>query len=283
MYPWFTHQCACSVMEINCYERDIIGLEGEIRDILRSLDPRVLNSLIISHCPELAVPKEIRRFRSLITLELYNTTVVHWPSTASLSLPYMPYLTTIYIVRSRLLGGFPDGLTSDLSPNVVDIEFSATDFGGSVPDDLDTKWPDVVMRYLEYCGLQEFPKPLVHMGLTDLSLAGNNISVVPESLNESSMYVMLDRNPLKKIPEGFEAMSELFYLTVQYTNITTRPQWIQNIEETALNFRARGSPYCNGLLSDNPEAVFAWCMQDDFSNGIFPLALRDEDRSIKET
>ncbi|KAK1942934.1 hypothetical protein P3T76_005571 [Phytophthora citrophthora] len=283
MYPWFTQQCACSVMEISCYERDITGLEGEIRDALRSLDARVLNSLIISHCPALTIPEELRRFHNIIFLELYNTTVVHWPITASLSLPFVPYLTTIYIVRSRLLGGIPDGLTSDLSPSIVDIEFSATDFDGPLPDDLDTKWPDVLLLYLEHCGLQEFPKALAQMDLTDLSLIDNNISVLPESLSESFMYVTLDRNPIEKIPDGFESMTELFYFTVQYTNITTISRWIQNTQETTLNFRARGTPYCNGLPSKSTEARFAWCTYDDYSDGIFPLVLRDEVRAIKET
>eukprot|EP00644_Phytophthora_capsici_P009110 jgi/Phyca11/102427/e_gw1.6.874.1 len=283
MHPWFTHQCACSVMEISCYKRDITGREDEIRDTLQSLDPRVLNSLIISHCPALDVPEDIRRFRNLVILELYNTTVVHWPSTASLSLPFVPYLTTVHITRSRFLGGIPDGLTSDLAPNIMDIEFSATDFGGPLPDDLNTKWPDVVMLYLEFCGLQEFPTALAQMDLTDLSLVGNNISILPESLSESSMYVTLDRNPLEKIPDGFENMTELFYLTVQYTNITTTPRWIQNLQETALNFRARGTPYCNALTPKSPEAKFALCAHDDYSNGIFPLAFRDEVRAIKVT
>ncbi|KAK1930670.1 hypothetical protein P3T76_013991 [Phytophthora citrophthora] len=281
MHPWFTYQYACSVMEISCYDRGITGREDEIRAILLSLEPKVLNSLIISHCSELVIPEEIRRFGKLMALELYNATVVDWRSTASLSLPYVPSLTTIHIVRSRFVGGIPDGLTSDLSPYVLDIEIAATDFGGPISEDLDEKWPDVSLLYIEHCGLQEFPKALARMALTDLSLADNNISSVPESLSKNSMYVVLDRNPIEEIPSGFKSMTEIFYLTVQYTNITTLPHWLQTAEESTLNFRARGTPYCSDLPLHSPEARFAWCSYDDYSNGVFPLAMRDEERAIK--
>jgi hypothetical protein len=278
MHPWFTRQCACSVMEINCFDRGIAGLEHETRDALQSLDPRVLNSLIFSHCPELVIPDDIRRFSNLMALEIYNSTVVDWSSTASLSPPYVPFLTTIFIVRSRLPDGIPEGLTTDLSPNVVDVEFVATDLGGPLPDDLDRAWPDVVMLYFEHCQLQEFPSAMARMALTDLSLADNNISHVPESLSDSAMYVMLDRNPLSYIPDSFASLPDLYYLAVQHTNVATMPQWLRDADN--VNVRAMGTPYCRELPPDSPEAAFAWCATDDYSDGIFPLAMRDGQRAL---
>ncbi|RLN63212.1 hypothetical protein BBJ28_00027025, partial [Nothophytophthora sp. Chile5] len=241
MHPWFTRQCACSVMEINCYERGIAGHEDETRGILKSLDARVLNSLIISHCPALVVTEEIRRFGSLMSLELYNSTVVEWPSSASLSLPHLPSLVTVFVVRSRFGNGLPEGLTADLAPNIVDIEFAASDLGGPLPNDLDEKWPSVLMLYIEYCGLQEFPRALARMGATDLSLVGNNISVIPEDLELAGtwMYLMVDRNPLETIPENLGELADLYFLTVQHSNITLLPQWLVNLQdqEGAINLR----------------------------------------------
>ncbi|GMF22481.1 unnamed protein product [Phytophthora lilii] len=283
MHPWFTRRCACSVLEVNCYERGITGRESEVQSILQSLDARVLNSLIISHCPELVVTEDIRRFSNLLTLEIYNSTVVEWSASASLSLPYVPFLVTLYIVRSQLVGGMPQGLTTDLSPNIVDIEFVACDLGGPLPSDLDEKWPSVVMLYLEHCGLQEFPLAMANMELTDLSLADNNISVLPESLSDSSIYVMLDRNPLDRIPDGFASMTDLLYLTVQFTNISSLPPWLLDLQadDASLRFRALGTPYCRELPPESREAEFASCTLDDYSNGIFPLAMRDETRAIR--
>ncbi|GMF38316.1 unnamed protein product [Phytophthora fragariaefolia] len=279
MHPWFTRQCACSVMEINCFERGITGRATEMRSVFQSLDARVLNSLIVSHCPELVFTEDIRRFNRLMTLELYNATVVEWPANASLTFSHLPHLSTLYIVRSRLQG-LPEGLTNDFSKNIVDVEFAATDLGSPLPDDLSEKWSSVVMLYLEHCRLQEFPQALTRMQLTDMSLVGNNISVLPDGLSESSMFVMLDRNPLDRIPDSFRSLDQLNYLTVQYTNISTLPQWLQ-AEDASINFRARGTPYCRNLPTDSPAAAFAWCAADDYSNGIFPLAARDRDRAIR--
>ncbi|KAL4110750.1 hypothetical protein PRIC1_002438 [Phytophthora ramorum] len=284
MHPWFSTKCSCSVMEMNCFERGITGREAETRDILQSLDPKVLNSLIISHCPELVITEDIRRFSNLMALELYNSTVVEWLSAASLSLPYIPSLTTIFVVRSRFLGGLPEGLTTDLSPSVVDVEFVASDLGGPLPDDLDEKWTSVIMLYLEHCGLQEFPPAITRMKLTDLSLVDNNISVVPDRISERAMYVMLDRNPLSHIPDSYASLRELFYLSFQYTNIASLPQWLQDLraEGAGINFRALGTPYCHDLPLNSSEAVFAACNWDDYSHGIFPLPTRDQARAIRD-
>ncbi|RLN58689.1 hypothetical protein BBJ28_00008283 [Nothophytophthora sp. Chile5] len=286
MHPWFAHQCACSVMEINCYERGIAGREDETRGLLKSLDARVLNSLIISHCPALVVTEEIRRFGSLMSLELYNSTVVEWPSSASLSLPYVPSLVTVFIVRSRFGDGLPEGLTTDLAPNIVDIEFAASDLGGPLPDDLDEKWSSVLMLYIEYCGLQEFPRALARMEATDLSLVGNNISAIPEDLALAGtwMYLMVDRNPLETIPENFGELADLYFLTIQHSNITLLPQWLAKLqgEEGATNLRAFDTPYCRSLAVDSQEAELARCDKASLGDGIFPLAMKDELRAIGE-
>ncbi|GMF63971.1 unnamed protein product [Phytophthora fragariaefolia] len=282
MHPWFTRQCACSVMEINCFERGITGRATDMHSVFQSLDARVLNSLIVSHFPELVFTEDSRRFNRLMTLELYNSTVVEWPSTSSLSLPYFPVLTTIFFLRSHLMKGLPDGIATNLSPEIIDIEFIATELGGPLPDDLDEKWPSVVMLYVEHCGLQDFPLVLTRMGLTDVSLAGNNISVLPDSLSPSSMYIMLDRNPLDSLPDSFGSLEQLVCLTVQYTNISIFPQSLI-AGSTDIKFRARGTPYCHNLPPDSPEAKFALCAKDELSNGVFPLVMRDRDRAIQLT
>lgn len=138
MHPWFSTHCACSVLEISCYREGIEGSAQEITRVFDTVDERVLNSLIITHCPALAIPPPIQRFRMLTGLEFYNVSIQSWPSKASLSLPYLPRLGYVYIVRSRLDSGIPDGLTHNLAPNIVDIEFIASDVA-TIPGDLADK------------------------------------------------------------------------------------------------------------------------------------------------
>ncbi|RLN53461.1 hypothetical protein BBJ29_008845 [Phytophthora kernoviae] len=188
---------------------------------------------------ELVITEDIRGFNNLMRLELYNSTVVNWPSSASLSLSYVPSLVTLFIIRSQLVGGIPEGLTTNLSPNIVDIEFVASDFDGQLPDDLADKWSSVEMLYIEHSGLREFPSVVSNMALTDLSLIDNNISVIPEDvqLSDSLMYVMLDRNPLKRIPDSFQSLEDLFFLTFQHTNVTSLPQWLHDAQTKALKLQ----------------------------------------------
>lgn len=99
----------------------------------------------------------------------------------------MSRLGNVFFERSRLPGGIPEDLTHDLAPNIIDIEFIATVLGNGnddgIPADLAAKWPSVVMLYFEHCGLQEFPRVLASIALTDLSLMDNNISHIPEDLD----------------------------------------------------------------------------------------------------
>lgn len=289
MHPWFATQCACSVLEINCYEYGIDGSAEEITTILKSLDRRTLNSLIVTHCPALAITPAIRLFSNLLQLELYNSTVVDWDSSASLSLPYHPRLGAVFIVRSRFQRGIPDGLTSDLAPGIIDLEFIATDLGGALADDLDEKWSAVSMLFIEHCSLQEFPSFVGRMALTDLSLVGNNISRFPSSLppNLPWLYVYFDSNPLlDQLPDNLSVTDDLQYVTLQNSGLATIPPWLSDrMENRITKVFAHGTPFCNAFETAGPNdtRLLAHCSDSEaiFSTeGVFPLAMRDQQRQL---
>ncbi|TYZ69134.1 hypothetical protein PybrP1_003432, partial [[Pythium] brassicae (nom. inval.)] len=281
MHPWFSTHCACSALEISCYREGIEGSAQEVTRVLDTLDERVLNSLIFTHCPALTIPSPIQRFRMLTGLEFYNISLVSWPREASLSLPYLPRLGYVYIVRSRLDSGIPEGLTHNLAPNIVDIEFIASDVT-AIPDDLADKWPAVVMLYIEHCGLQEFPRALASMALTDLSLVGNNISRIPDDIawQQSLMYVLLDRNPLVALPENMGDMNQLRLLTVQRTEMNALPQRLTAKKDGGVSVNAFGTPLCQAR--GNKDGNFVLCSQENpyTTNGVFSLELEDELRRL---
>lgn len=290
MHPWFTTHCGCSVLEINCYEYGITGEAAEMDAILTSLDTRTLNSLIITHCPALAITPTIRSFRNLLQFEIYNSTVVEWTREASISATHLPRVGAVFIVRSTLGGGIPDGLTTDLSPSLIDVEFIASNLGPGLPDDLDAKWPDVTMLFIEHCGLQEFPRAAARMSLTDFSLVGNNISVIPDDLPEQLpwMYVYMDSNPLlDRIPDSLDVTDDLEFFSFQSTGIADIPRWLRTRAESGTTrIYAHDSPFCRALVSsgaaDDVQAL-AHCSDADaiFSTeGVFPLSMRDEQRKL---
>lgn len=294
VHPWFSTHCACSVLELNCAHDGISGSENEIQQIFATLDARTLNSLIITHCPQLVVPSEIRRFTMLSNLEFYNVTLSQWTREASLSLPYMSRLGYVFFERSRLPQGIPEGLTHELAPNIVDIEFIATQLGdGSsendgIPEDLAVKWPSVVMLYFEHCGLQQFPRAVASMALTDLSLVDNNISFIPDDLDphHAWMFVYLDRNPLTKLPESFGDTSQLQLLSFQHTRVAAMPAWFWKLPPASISVYAYNSTLClNGTmtLKERMAAGIACAHENkNLANGVFSLATKDALRQLPE-
>jgi hypothetical protein len=289
MHPWFTTHCGCSVLEINCYEYGINGEAAEMDAILTSLDTRTLNSLIITHCPALAITSTIQSFSNLLQFEIYNSTVVEWTSEASISATHLPRVGAVFIVRSTLGDGIPDGLMTDLSPSLIDVEFIASNLGPGLPDDLDAKWPDVTMLFIEHCRLQEFPRATARMALTDFSLVGNNISVIPDDLPEQLpwMYVYMDSNPLlDRIPDSLDVTDDLEFFSFQSTGITDIPRWLgTRAEDGDTNVYAHDTPFCRALASSRTDDDFALahCSDDAaiFSTeGVFPLAMKDEQRKL---
>lgn len=287
VHPWFSAHCACSVLEINCANDAISGTELEIQQIFATLDARTLNSLIITHCQKLVVPSEIRQFNMLSSLEFYNVTLIQWTQQASLSLPYVPRLGNVFFERSQLPDGIPEGLTYNLAPNIIDIEFIATVIGGDgLPEDLPAKWPSVVMLYLEHCGLQEFPRVLASMALTDLSLVDNNISYIPEDLDAAHawMFVYLDRNPLTKLPESFGDVSALQLLSFQHTQIAELPAWFWALPPDSVVVSAYNSTLCNRGTMTVKERLAAGivCSRENmnFANGVFSIKTKDELRQL---
>lgn len=304
MRPWFTSHCACSVQEIDCYRRKIDGNETEMSAILGTLDERVLNFLMVSHCPAMAVPSGIQRFPKLMGLQFYNASIVNWPKEAALSHQYFHRLGYVYIVRSRLDDGIPEGLTTDLASSIIDIEIVATHIGRSFPPDIAAAWGTVMELLVERCGLQEFPTALASIpSVLQLSLAYNNISVIPDQLPvvPNWQLLVLDGNPLRVLPASIDGVDKLVMLTIQDTRIEVMPPKLQaRLLERTMSVAGHNTTLCNDYSDastslNNSEGVEAaesavtqqtrvTCVrrQDVFpTGGMFPLEAVDQLRGIK--
>lgn len=248
MRPWFTSHCACSVQEINCYDRMIDGSETNMREILDTLDSRVLNFLIVSHCAALSIPSDIRRFPELTGLQFYNANIVGWPQEAALSLPYFPRLGYVYIIRCRLDDGIPEGLTTDLASNIIDIEIIRTHIGRSFPSDIADKWGSVMELLVEHCALQEFPTSLASIpSVLQFSIAYNNISSIPDHLLivPNWQLLILDGNPLQSLPAEIDGFDALAMLTFQDTRIGSVPtKLLRRRQPYPVGIAAHNSTYC---------------------------------------
>lgn len=78
--------------------------------------------------------------------------------------------------------GIPDGLLFDLPRDLYDIEITKTSLS-SLPDDLDKKWEQVGVVFIEHSQLTRVPDVLWRMPISDLSLIGSRITEFPSSSN----------------------------------------------------------------------------------------------------
>lgn len=285
MHPWFTTSCACSVYNLNCHQQGFEGTGRQIGDVLESLDARVLNYLIISHCPALTIPSAIRRFPKLMGLQIYNATFVDWPQESSLTTKHLPRLSYLYIVRSTFPAGvIPPGLLLDKSENLVDIEFVACNIA-DVPDDLDTRWPTVMIMFFEHCALQSVPRAITAMHtVVDLSLIDNNISFIPANLssNDKLLALSLDSNPIRLLPDGFGKKTTMLLFSIQDTLLEHAPADLITLAEAGYTVvSAFNTPACNQTTAPTEKAAMG-CTEplQRVRNGHFPLALADSLRQL---
>lgn len=284
MHPWFTTSCACSVYELSCSQRGFEGTSDQIGVVLESLDSRVLNYLIISHCPALTIPSAIRRFPRLMGLQIYNATFVDWPQESSLTVKHLPRLSYMYIVRCTFSAGIPQGLLVDKSENLVDVEFVACNIA-EIPDDLDQRWPTVMILFFEHCALQEIPQSIIAMRtVVDLSLTDNNISSIPVSLssNDKLLALSLDSNPIRRLPDGFGQKTNLLLFSIQDTLIEYAPEYLIALAQNGYTVvSAFNTPACNQTASQAKKSVLG-CIKplQRVRNGHFPLDLVDSLRQL---
>lgn len=83
--PWFIDGYPCMILEINCHQRGIVGTADEINAAFAFIAPAGLASLSITHCLHLEMPPRLQALQNLIGLEITDSTLVSWPTDATLT------------------------------------------------------------------------------------------------------------------------------------------------------------------------------------------------------
>lgn len=163
--------------------------------------------------------------------------------------------------------------------NVFDIEIVATQIA-SIPPDLAQKWPFVMIFYLEFCELQEFPEPMAFMASAiDVSLVGNNISQLPSNLTSDHhwLYLSLDGNPITELPDQF---SKAQLITIQDTRVGSLSDTLWGeIRSGTTSVVAFNTPLCrNGSSQADSELLGCLSSSPNGRIGVFPLEFVDSQR-----
>ncbi|KAJ0406952.1 hypothetical protein P43SY_005185 [Pythium insidiosum] len=289
--PWFLSpsHCRCAVQQINCHRRGLRGGAEELTHWLRQLDPDGLSSLIFMHCPSFEMPAMLHSFPDLYALEIYNSSIAAFDERAAISSAHFRRLATLTISRSNLTE-IPMALrVAPLPSRLQEIAIIVSEIS-SLPDDLDSLWPNVRTFYLEHSRLRSFPTVLGRLRLETLSLYNNSIAEIPgDALRFSRLvYLLLNRNPLGRLPATLGDASGLYDLQLQFTNVSSiSPDWVARHRlQPSLRLFAMGSPLCANVsgrvplahgveLRCDPHAAHLWHV---YSYSYYPLEAKTQER-----
>lgn len=253
--PWGKTTHVCSLVFLNCYSLGISGAEEEVDAQWRIVDFEATEHIQIRHCEALEMPPALQKFSQLLSIKLYNTTVITWNNDAAITSTHHPHLTTLFFVRVNMTDGeLPSGLLSpDFPATVTDIDFSVTNLR-SLPSDLDRKWSGTTALYFEHGAFTAVPDVVLRMKPIFLSFYGNPIRELPSELfeSESVMFLHIGDSLVTSLPTNvtFDSnTSSLWYLYVSSTQLSYFPAWVDGMVNAALvNNRiplfAADTPYC---------------------------------------
>lgn len=272
VYPWFTSGDSCAVLEINCH---IHSVETPPLTIFDSLDPDTISVVIFSHCPALVVPPTIQSLNYLLGIELFNSTIAEWSVDAALLDTHHPQMAFLFFVLTNMTGLPPGVLQRPFPKRLGDIEFSHTNLT-SFPTYLPDVWKHVELIYLEYSLVSQLPVGIVSLpALTELSLIGNEITVLPDDfseliINDDFYSLALCSNPFVALPPVIRPRLTFGFLSLEDTDISSIPGWVTSHVSTGQFLF--GTPYCSS--NGAGLGVTPGCTERDvLADGRYPYSL----------
>lgn len=255
--PWFSTAYSCSVYEYNCYRQGTSSPPSDA-NFLAFLDDSILSFLVLSHCPALVVPPAIQQFHRLIGFEVWNSTVVAWRNESGLTQQAHPFLQYTCLVDVNFSTGIPDGLLYDLPKDLYDIEIIRSNLT-TLPDDLDVRWAQAGIIYIEHAQLTAMPPPFWRRAISDFSLVGNRITELPDTKPDHDggfFRLALGGNPLTKLPEHIGDLRDLQLVALEDTQVAELPDWVYEIEPQAFKVFLAGTPFCQAKSAAEIAARF---------------------------
>ncbi|EEY64972.1 uncharacterized protein PITG_16420 [Phytophthora infestans T30-4] len=137
--PWAAVRPCCFLVSLDCHRLQISGQLEEVDSKWREFDGSTVALMVIKHCPLVAIPDTFNKFHELISVKIYNSTIVDWRESAAITNTNHPAFLTLMVVRTNMTNGqLP-----------------------AVPDDLDLKWLAGSIVIIEYSQLQVVPQALL--------------------------------------------------------------------------------------------------------------------------
>ncbi|KAG7376227.1 Centrosomal protein of 41 kDa [Phytophthora pseudosyringae] len=265
---WAVSRPSCFFLCLDCYQLGISGFVDEVDSNWREFDGSTVAILLIKHCPLLDVPDVFNEFHQLISIKVYNSTILAWKDSAAITNSNHPGFLALMLARVNMTDGLlPAGLQSSDTPyNLYDFEFCVTNLR-AVPDDLDTKWNAGSMVFMEYSQLEEVPPAVLRIMPYYLSLVGSPISELPHEIFEieGMTDLAIGYTNIHELPERVTQLSTtLTTIYMHETNVSYFWSWADQLINSdnsrwmSRPLLAGGSAYCDDLerISSGPADVF---------------------------
>ncbi|DAZ98841.1 TPA: hypothetical protein N0F65_000997, partial [Lagenidium giganteum] len=255
--PWFRAKPGCALVEISGtnFSADHDS-QAAVEQRLAMFDDDAVLCLILSHYAALYVPRNLRTLRNLVGLKIKNSTLVEWGEEAALTQTDHPRVRFLFLVQFTA-SGIPQGLLSGDFPRLLlDIEVCVSTIS-ELPSSLPSVWPAGAWLFIDYSNLTEIPNVLLEMDVAFLQLANNHIRTVPSELftNPALHWIGLPGNPITFVPDSFvEARTPLQLLSLDHTNVSTLPAWMDEAFVLSTEVYLGNTPYCDTLGDSNQTA-----------------------------
>ncbi|GLD98051.1 hypothetical protein PINS_up006748 [Pythium insidiosum] len=282
--PWLVAQPACAFMELKCGSSDLKSgdaIEQEL--ILSAIHSSTLVHIAIRHCSAVVFSPAVQRFRHLLGLKVYNSSVLAWPTEAALHEEFHPKMRFMFFGRVVFANNsLPAALaTQSLPSSIVDIEFSATNLNG-LPEDLHLFWPKGPLLSFEFGQLDHVPLTLVSMSLHDLVLGGNPIRHVDPGafMIHGLTWLKLSDTPLERLPEIDKekvAAVGIGWIDLFGSRLEALPEWMDEEFLTTHKVSAGNSPLCirlqenTVLLKSEPRLSYLDCSTAQTLKWVYPI------------
>ncbi|KAE9006839.1 hypothetical protein PF011_g11399 [Phytophthora fragariae] len=257
--PWVSSgKSPCASLVYDCHAQNTTTPDHTSFD---KLDPVVLATLSIVHCPGLEMPPSFQRLGSLMALHIYNSTIVNWDAESAISATAHTRLLSVVLVRSQM-AEVPQGVLQPLPATTLGVKFPHTNLK-TIPNDLYLRWHPLIIMAFDYGELADIPFQMFFSPVYSLSLAGNQIETIPTlALMPPGMIIPeleLTGNPLKELPAALmEPTAFIMSMNVQHTSLTNMPEWVKTNTKVVW---AYGTPFCAAPMADPTFADRVVCFE----------------------
>lgn len=249
VYPWLSSGFVCSKVSVNCTQTNIAGRSYEMEASLHQINSEMLTSLEILDCPELEVPPAIRQLSKLTVITIRNSNLLSWSMDAALTADALPNMLTVRL-DSVQFTSVPDGLIGVPLPPWLEW-ISIYDVNADMfIDHIGENWSKLKYFYCDLCGLTSVPRVVETMtGLLELSFCYNDITDLGgnwlDTAAENLENLWVDECAVSSFPtELWQLTEQLHEFSIQGTNISSIPKFVDGIADEMLQIDGFGTPLC---------------------------------------